>query len=407
MAFPSFAAWATYSSVSWYVVASFWQVSARLLASAASWRTSGCSAAVGHVHPSARSRVWQLPSSPALQKCLEAAAFMAGFSFLMRPWLETTVARGIRALALACFAIPWLHQAIFVLGYTTGKGIQLYHFVDRLTGIVSYCWIALLGFLIESLGVLIVTLPWPAFTTRLQRVAPVSIKAAVLVIALGGIFLSFRDEASGGPNLQHMRVGLYPELTNYRDDFVALTIELAKPDYADCQVVATLDHQVFSWWVAFHRGFSFLPDPFSTTVADAEIELLRIVWFAREMNMLLATFRSLFQSRMFRVMWLGHDRYQCSKAYQFALLDDYDPAALLAYEASTILDSWVQAVPLSEQRRLERLFESPPGAAELGTRPRLDLIVSSNSPHLPGPNKSDYQLVYRNSTFEVWRRTTP
>ncbi len=344
---------------------------------------------------------WQLQNPVVLQKCLEAAAFMAGFSFLMRRgWKQPS--HGVRALALASFAML-AYQAIFVLGYATGKGIQLYHFVDRLTGIVSYCWVALLGFLIESFCVLIMTLPWRAFTERLDRWAPVGLKATVSAIAVAGVFLAFLDEARSGPDLQHMRLSCYPELTNYRDDFAALTLELAKPAYAECKVLATLDHQAFSWWVSFHRGYSFLPDPFSTTVADAEIER-RIMWFLQEMNVSTATFEDLLHSRMFRTMWLGHDKYQCSKAYQFAPLDDYDQEALKAYEDSTILDSWVQAVPLSEQRRLTRLFESPAGAAELGTRPRLDLIVNLRSPHLPDPNRNEYELVFRNSTFDLWQR---
>ncbi len=349
----------------------------------------------------ARGQIWHLQNPLVLQKCLEATAFMAGFSFLMRRgWKQPS--HGVRALALGCFAVL-AYEAIFVLGFATGKGIQLYHFVDRLAGIVSYCWVALLGFLIESLCVLIVTLPWRAFTERLDRWAPSGVKAVALAIAIGGVFLSFLDEARSGPNLQHMRLTCYPELTNYRDDFAALTSELAKPAYADCKVLATLDHQVFAWWVSFRRGYSFLPDPFSTTVPDAEIER-RIMWFLHEMNVSTATFKELLHSRMFRTMWLGHDKYQCSKAYQFAPLDDYDQGALKAYENSTILDSWAQAVPLSEQRRLTRLFECSAGAAELGTKPRLDLIVNLRSPHLPDPNRNEYELIFRNTTFDVWQR---
>jgi hypothetical protein len=346
-----------------------------------------------------RGQIWHLPDHSGLQKCLEAAAFLAGFSFLMRRgWKQQS--HGVRAIGLACFAIV-AHQAIFVMGYATGKGIQLYHFGDRLTGIVSYCWVALLGYLVESFCVLIVTIPWRGLAERLNRWAPTGLKAAVLVIAGAGVLLAFHDEAQSGPNLQHMRLLIYPELTNYRDDFAALAVELAKPEYADCKVLATLDHQVFSWWVSFHRGYSFLPDPFSTTVPDAEIER-RVVWFSHEVNLSSASFLELLRSRMFRNLWLGHDKYQCSKVYHFAPLDDYEPAALAAYENSTIFDCWVQAVPLSEQRRLLRLFELP--LDDLGTRPRLDLIVTGLSPRLPEPSKSEYELVYRNTNFQVWRR---
>lgn len=350
-----------------------------------------------------RGQFWQLPETDALIKCLDAAAFMAGFSFLMhRGWKKPSL--GKLALSLACLALL-AHQAIFILGYVTGKGVQLYHFVDRLTGIMSYCWVALLAFLIESLGVILLTLPWGKLTERLDHWAPAALKTAVLGIAVASIALAFHDEARNGPNLQHMRLICYPELTNYRDDFVGLTVELNKPAYADCKVLATLDHQVFAWWVSFHRGYSFLADPFSTTVPDAEVER-RIVWFLRDLNLSTPEFKALLEQRMFRLMWLGHDKYQCSKAYQFAPLDDYGPEALKAYRESTVLDSWVQAVPLSEQRRLINLFELPGGAEQLGARPRLDLIVLNHSPNLPGPSKSEYDLVFRNSTFEVWRRSS-
>ena len=348
-----------------------------------------------------RGQIWQLPDQSGLQKCLEAAAFLAGFSYLMRRgWKQPS--HGVRALALACFAIV-AHQAIFVMGYATGKGIQLYHFGDRLTGIVSYCWVALLGYLIESFCVLIATIPWRGLTERLRRWAPAGFKAAVLGIAAARILVAFHDEARNGPNLQHMRVLIYPELTNYRDDFAALTVELAKPEYADCKVLATLDHQVFSWWVSFHRGYSFLPDPFSTTAPDAEIER-RIAWFSHELNLTNAGFLELLRSKMFRNLWLGHDKYQCSKAYHFAPLDDYEPAALEAYENSTILDCWVQAVPLSEQRRLLHSLEAP--VTELGTRPRLDLIVTGLSPCLPEPSTAEYALVFTSANFKIWRRVS-
>ncbi len=347
-----------------------------------------------------RGQLWQLPSGALLQKCLEAAAFMAGFSFLMhRGWKQPS--HGTRALALACLAFV-AYEAIFILGFTTGKGIQLYHFVDRLTSIISYCWVALLGYLIESFCVLIITLPWRRFTEWFDRWASTGLKTAVLGIAVGGILLAFHDETRSGPNLEHMRVNLYPELTHYRDDFAALTSELNRPEYADCKVAATLDHQVFSWWVSFHKSYSFLPDPFSTTAADGEIER-RLVWFLREMNVDETGFLELLHSRMFRNLWLGHDKYQCSKAYQFAPLDDYEAGAIQEYEKSTILDSWVQAVPISEQQRLLRLFKSPGNSADLGQKPRLDLIISTSSPRLPGPNPTEYELVYRNPTFQVWK----
>ena len=332
-----------------------------------------------------RGQMWQLGEGATLQKCLEAAAFLAGFSFLMRRvWKQPS--HGIRTLALACLAIL-AYEAIFVLGFALGKGIQLYQFVDRLTGIVSYCWIALLGYLIESFCVLVITLPLGKWTGRLERLAPAGLKALVLGVAIAGILLSFHEKRMR-PNVQHMRLNLYPELTHYRDDFAAMTAELSRPEYAGYRVLATLDHQVFAWWVAFHKGYTFVPDPFSTTVPDAEIER-RIAWFLRDMNVSTATFEEFLHSRMFRTMWLGHDKYQCSKAYQFAPLEDYDPSALEAYQKSSVLDSWVQAVPLSEQRRLVHLFEGSPGSAELGDHPRLDLIVSSHSPPLPGPKKAN------------------
>jgi hypothetical protein len=348
-----------------------------------------------------RGQTWQLTNTMLLQRCLEAAAFMAGFSFLMhRGWKQPS--HGTRALALACLAIL-AFEAIFILGFTTGKGIQLYHFVDRLSGIISYCWIALLGYLIESFCVLIITLPWRRLAEPLDRWAPVGLKAIVLCIAVGGILLSFHDEARSGPNLSHMRASMYPELKSYRDDFAALTAELAKPAYVDCKVAATLDHQVFAWWVSFHRGYSFLPDPFSTTVPDSEIER-RIMWFLHEINADTNTFKELLHSKMFRIMWLGHDKYQCSKAYQFAPLDDYEPEAIEALNNSTILDSWVQAVPVSEQRRLISLFERSEDSTAWGEKPRLDLIITNASPRLPSPSRSGYDLVYRNGTFEVWKQ---
>ena len=69
-------------------------------------------------------------------------------------------------------------------------------------------------------------------------------------------------------------------IPDYRRDFGALAKELGTPRYSSAVVIGTLDIQVYSWWMTFHRGYSFLPEAFSTTLPDSEIEE-RLIQFGR------------------------------------------------------------------------------------------------------------------------------
>ena len=56
-----------------------------------------------------------------------------------------------------------------------------------------------------------------------------------------------------------------------------------------------------------------------------------------------------------------------------------------------------------EQRRLARRYEAGPSTGAWGDKPRLDLIILSHSPRVPGPDPASYEKVFENASFEVWR----
>ena len=73
----------------------------------------------------------------------------------------------------------------------------------------------------------------------------------------------------------------WPIMPNYRSDFAALARELGRPQYDEDRVLGTFDQQLGVWWLAFRRGYLFVPDPFVSTAPDnfiqrRTLELLRL-----------------------------------------------------------------------------------------------------------------------------------
>lgn len=194
----------------------------------------------------------------------------------------------------------------------------------------------------------------------------------------------------------------WPIIPNYRSDFAELARELGRQQYAKDQVLGTFDQQLGMWWLAFRRGYLFIPDAFVSAAPNSLIQ-------RRTLELLrLAGATSQFLNRRlnepyFIERFLSHGAWQASKAYTYRPIDDYNQTQADYIKRTTVLNSWSVITPHSERRRLLAEFNSVPEPAQ----PPALIILPKGAGYetLPGP-AAPYQLAYENGTFRVWRLAT-
>jgi hypothetical protein len=300
---------------------------------------------------------------------------------------EARRARGVLfyALSLLGAAVVCYPLSILILGST----VQPYHFDDRALRVYSYAVIVLAFLLVDRFVFF-----------RLANPRPYLYATMFIVLALG-LGYRLRDTAAFQSHLRPQFFGSHTAATHpsYRESFTELTsfLDRTVPDRA---VVASFDHQVFSWWLTFHRGYWFLAEPFVSSASDQELET-RLALLCRELGMSPQDYRIFIQQTYINVFWLGLLKYQASHWYTYSSLDDYTPE-----DRSRIVQSWDfwerPTIPQSELTRLTTAFENAT-SLESGKR-ALDVIVLSNrGPEQPwAPPAQTWQLAFRNDGFRVY-----
>ncbi|MBD2325761.1 hypothetical protein [Alkalinema sp. FACHB-956] len=315
--------------------------------------------------------------------------------------------RGLGLIAIlsvaACFALP---ISTVILGQT----VQIYQFFDRFLRVMGFGLVIYGSYGLRQL---------------FQRVQPEGLPQRWRAIGLAtglalALLFPFREAQALVSNGQHVRAD-FPEwqaLPDYRHNFNALVAELAKPEYHSAKVLGTLDVQVYAWWVTFQNGASYLPEAPLTTVSDREIEA-RLLSFCKLLNLSPQAFVGLINRSYTNLFWLGHGKYQASRAYTYAPLSDYFPAVQQQIGRTGLLNSLSVALPISEQRRLLETYWQTPGPTGSNSKlessklenskldsPRLDIIVLTQDASLQGasPIDPDFELTYENPAFRLWRR---
>src|SRR5262249_27431523 len=148
----------------------------------------------------------------------------------------------------------------------------------------------------------------------------------------------------------------YAALKSYRNDFIGLVGELRKPAYRDAKVLATFDHQLFVWWVTFEHRFSFMTDPFTSTVPDRIVES-RIMQFCKLLHQSKDPFLAVLQQHVVVTLWLGHDKYQASRGHSFAPPSEYSAAIQHEIASGNPYEAWSLAIPRSELDRMASAYE--------------------------------------------------
>jgi len=289
-----------------------------------------------------------------------------------------------------------------------GKGIQLEHFTEVTHLLFGYATVLWLLYIADH-GIKVVR---QRFTEsgKGSRILTVATKAGIsLLVVMCAVYVV--REANGWARYDRQVYDKFMSvdskgwttLFGYKDDFIGLVDELKGEEYAGAVVLGTFDHQVNDWWLTFQKGYTFLVDPFNSTVPD-EVSESRLVAFCKLLGMSSDDFRSFINRRHINIWWYGQLKYQASRAYTYAPLGEYSEEVQEGIRKTTVYDNFEIALPKSEEVRLVNKFNTV--VLEEKTLPRLDLIVLTKEESLRDftPPAHLFGLSYENATFRVWKR---
>lgn len=313
---------------------------------------------------------------------------------------EMNLLLGVVILYVACSIVAMPLSASLI-----GRAFLLYEFHDRRMKFTALGIILSLGLLLVLCYQICQQARWHN-GRRSSLIAEVAFATALVGVAMAGIRSSAVMAADRTATAVQPRVWNstwqtgWPPFPFYRVDFARLASELGGSQYDAARVLATFDQQFGMWWLAFRKGYLFIPDPLLSKTADAVIEkrtlqLLKLVGASSEF------LDKKLDEAYFDIQFFVHNKWQASDAYSYRKLDDYAPAQLEQIGWTTILDSWSVLVPFSERERLLANFAQ---IAEAEALP--DLVILPNGAgydKLRGPG-SPYRLAYENTTFRVWTR---
>lgn len=341
----------------------------------------------------AAARLAPLYSGAEIAKCLVPLAF-----FALCYWANLQYRRLHKPLLYFCVLAVIVHLAVPLSIIVTGHGIQLYQFRDRASRIMTYCVLVCILWGLDCLSRRV--LKHYRLGEELQRRLQLAVVLSLLIFASCYFWLSYPgiSQLYSG----HMRPKFYPQFRReYRTAFAEVTRVLAEKNKDRKQVLATFDHQLLAWWLTFTNGYSFLAEPFMSTVTDQEIEK-RVAILCRELGMSPRDYLQFLNLPYVANFWLGLAKYQASAAYTFASLHDYPQHVRQQIRRTSIYDNWHLAIPNSEQQRLLTLFHRVSPSHNL----RWHLLVVRNDKkwaHLT-PATKRWKLVYHNKVFRVYQR---
>lgn len=319
--------------------------------------------------------------------------------FSMLRFSRSLTARNRRQIVHSLWLGVWAFLAQPMSCLILGATIQPYHFALQFEIVTSYM---LLIFCILGGRALA---GWLA-GRRLSLTPRQWLISQMLVLGLSGAaYIATFSSISR----QHVRpdFAAYATLPDYRDNFSRLAHELTTPEYAGHDVLATLDIQVYVWWTTFRTGHAFLTDPFNSAVSDDLLED-RLIRFGRLAGIDSSDrFAEFIQQRHINLWWLGHNKYQASKAHTYAPLSEYPAPIRQAIQAEpwgVWSGCWRVYIPESEIERLKRKFEARAGS---DLRPP-DIIILTGNDLATGlrPPVSGYIERYGNDAFRVYVRCT-
>ena len=313
-----------------------------------------------------------------------------------------------KALSLMCAVCLTSMLTCTLSVLVLGKGIQLEHF-SEVTGLLfGYATVLWLVYIADH-GIKVFRERFAASGKGSQILTGatktgISLLAVLCAsLAVRGAYGWARYDRQVYDKFMSVDAEGWTTLLGYKGDFIGLVNELRGEEYAGAVVLGTFDHQVNDWWLTFQKGYTFLVDPFNSTVPD-EVSESRLVAFCKLLGMSSDDFRSFINRRHINIWWYGQLKYQASRAYTYAPLGDYSEEVQEGIRKTTVYDNFEIALPKSEEARLVNKFNT--FVLEENTLPRLNLIVLTKEERLRDftPPAHLFELSYENATFRVWKR---
>jgi putative flippase GtrA len=350
---------------------------------------------------SVRWGLFPIPRSSVLlfvsrDKVALALVFGAAIAWLIaRRYLdERAEACTFAAVSLYAASVMALPVSVLLIG----KGIQIYHFVDRSRALAV---VVLLVILFAGFGAAVRKLGHARVVLR-------ALQAVLLLAATTCAAWQIRSSAQLAGDaafigIQQRTWQGWEPLVSYKTDFGALIDELQRPEYRGARVIGTFDQQLAMWWLTRRDHTLWIPDTFLSTAADAIIEK-RSLQFARLIGMPEHTFDHLISQpeSYFNNRFLTLAKWQASRAYTAAPIGEYSDEQRNGIGYTSIYDPWVLRLPGRERDRLLRNFRTTDAGV-----PPIDLIVLTDTAsfgRLPGPPAEYFAPVFSNDSFRVWIR---
>ena len=304
---------------------------------------------------------------------------------------ESFVAEKERLLYLMLMLIPATWLTVPLISIVAGKMIQVDRFSLHLGNHYFLVHSVFFGIAISNLGKLKTT---KAITQKLDLRASNFFLAGFILIAL---FNGYRA-VSKNTHLRYSQFSEYKELGDkYKRDFLELTTYLKSINSSNPRVLATFDVQLFSWWVTFNQGYSFLIDPFGSTRPDKEMEE-RLFMLGHELGLSPDEFIQKIDTFTMKHFWLGHCKYTADKAHTFSPMDEYS-AEDRKLISKAPPGSWSLIISQAEKSRLKNSYR----LSSQDSTYRLDMIIlTKNSRENDIVPKNRYKLSYENETFRVY-----
>jgi hypothetical protein len=287
-----------------------------------------------------------------------------------------------------------------------GKAGQVYHFDTIIEVVCSYALLVLLlmvlqGPALHALGRLAAR--WPA---RLRAAGITATVSAALLACLAMVVcqavrpppLSFRWLSYGAAREQPR-----PSAERYWTDYRAMLGRLRESHPQRAEVLGAFDTQVLDWWSAFGPHWCFVAPAYVTTGSD-QVQEHRLLLFCRLLGLRDEQLPGFLQLFYIDASVLGNAKYQASRAYTFSPLDDYDPAVRARIRKKSVDDGWHLAIPNGELRRLARSYARTSLSDHAFRWPEVIVLNSYERSLGLYPPTEQFDEVYRNPTFTVWRR---
>jgi hypothetical protein len=277
-----------------------------------------------------------------------------------------------------------------------GKGIQLYHYIDRARRAIGYGTLLSAGWALQEI------VRW--FYRKIGTHEGLGLRvrrAALAIFALACCVMTARSAhlLIIYPNTPWLKVQGHPS-NRYKEAFAELHSEiLGSSLYRNAQVLGTFDTVLANWW-EYRNRYLYVPDFFNSTLSDSEIET-RLYSFLVSLKVSRDEFNRLLDDE-FLIMRLTGEKYQVSRRSTGWPITDYSLDARRRIAWMPIdFGSWALELPISERARLIDKYARFNQAVE--PYRQLDVIVlDKNAERQLLHPEVNARLAWANEVFEIW-----